>query len=276
MKIKASYKEKTDIPDGYADLYEEKDGKWILTGVEGIKNVEALEGTLKKERDARKAAEKESAKWKKLGDRDPDDLLKLEDENAELKTRVESGNDEDAIQKRIDAAVAREVNPLKRKLEEVAGERDSALEKSTELSAAMINSKIDKALTTAASSVKVQGSAIADVLMHRGKFEVTEDGKVVTRADIDGLTPGLDAESWLSDSKESRPHWWALSAGGGATGGTGGGNQNGNPFTSRNATEAARLVGKDPGKAEKMAQAAGFPTVRDAMQAMARPKAKNA
>jgi hypothetical protein len=122
-----------------------------------------------------------------------------------------------------------------------------------------------------ATGLKVRGEAVEDILRYQDIFDVGEDGKIVTKADLKGVSAGLDPQGWLSERRQDRPHWWPDSVGGGATGGSGGPNHAGNPFakTSANLTKASQLIQTDRPKAEAYARAAGFPTPEVAVQAMA-------
>ena len=55
MKLKLSYDKEDDVPEAFKELYTEKDGKFLLTGVEGLRtdtDVGKLQDALKKERAA--------------------------------------------------------------------------------------------------------------------------------------------------------------------------------------------------------------------------------
>ena len=68
MKLKATYDKAEDVPDLYKDLFEEKNGKWIIQ-IEGIQtdaNIHKLEFALKKEREGHSNAKLKNIKriWK--------------------------------------------------------------------------------------------------------------------------------------------------------------------------------------------------------------------
>src|SRR5678815_551563 len=57
MPIKIEYSAKDEIPAGYDELYTEKEGKFFLTGVEGLKtqkDIDTLQESLRKERNDHK------------------------------------------------------------------------------------------------------------------------------------------------------------------------------------------------------------------------------
>lgn len=221
--LKYVYDSKDDIPEGVEAHYKEKDGKFYLQ-LEGAKtqaDVDRVQKALKDERDAHKATKD---KFKALGDRDPQEIIdgldkleELQSENEALKKKTEGGDDPAAIDrlvevrvKRVLAPVERERDALKKQVGELTGERDT-------LKGGITKRDIEGAVRDDAISAKVSTTALPDVLMYAGSvFEVAEGGKVLTRDGVEGVAPGLTPKEWLKDMEEKRPHWWALSNGGGA------------------------------------------------------------
>lgn len=278
MKLRAMYTDENEIPSGFRELYEEQDGKFVLRrdAIEGVKtqaDLDRVNDTLKKERKARADAESKLKRFEALGDRDPDELLRTLDEVESLRTQVGAGDakSEEAIQKRIAAEVAKATNPLQRELDKFKGEAETHRKRADELDGRIRRSTLEAELTKAATGLKVRGEALEDILRYQDLFEVADDGRVITKAELKGVSAGLDPQGWLSERRQDRPHWWPDSVGGGATGGSGGPNQSGNPFakTSPNLTKASQLIQADRSKAEAYARAAGFPTPEAAVQAMA-------
>ena len=66
------YNSADEIPDGYAGLYTEKDGKWHLTGVKGMKTETDTLKLSKSLREEREAHKKTKDKLAKLGGDDVD------------------------------------------------------------------------------------------------------------------------------------------------------------------------------------------------------------
>ena len=266
MKLKLSYNSQEDIPNGYEALYTEKDGKWVLTGIEGMKTQEditRLSESLRKEREDHKKVKDILAK---LGgpDLDADALVEKLDEYEELKLRVESGEGGKIDDKKVEELVEQRVQ---RRLAPVERERDRLKTRNTELESengtlkgTITRGTVESELRRHATEGKVVTSALDDILdIGANIFEVAEDGAVVTKQGVRGVAAGVTPDVWLSDMKEKRPHWWPASQGGGA-GGSGGGNGTGvNPWTKDNwSIEAqAQLVRTDPGKADRLAKAAG-------------------
>ena len=266
MKLKLSYSSQEDIPNGYEALYTEKDGKWVLTGIEGMKTQEditRLSESLRKEREDHKKVKDILAK---LGgpELDADALVEKLDEYEELKLRVESGEGGKIDDKKVEELVEQRVQ---RRLAPVERERDRLKTRNTELEnengtlkGTITRGTVESELRRHATEGKVVTSALDDILdIGANIFEVAEDGAVVTKQGLRNVPAGVTPDVWLSDMKEKRPHWWPASQGGGA-GGSGGGNGTGvNPWTKDNwSIEAqAQLVRTDPGKADRLAKAAG-------------------
>jgi hypothetical protein len=286
IKLKTQYENQDDIPEAFRDLYEEQGGKWNLVGIEGLKtqkDVDAVKGALDKERQLRRDAESKFKKFDRLGDRDIEQMLKDLDDVEDLRSQLEElqeggGKGEEAITKRINAAVERREKQLQREIErrdkaiaEKHAELEAALQQKGELDGRIKRSTIEGEIARAASTLKVKTEALPDVLMYAHIFEVDDDGKSVRARDGFGATPGIDPASWLSDMKASRPHWWPESQGGGARGGSSGVGS-GNPFDKRapNITDAMRMAKQDPGKALALAKSAGWSSVQDAAVGIAK------
>jgi len=271
VKLKTIYEKAEDIPEGYGELFTEKNGKFELTAVEGVKtqaDVDRATNALVKERNDHKLARE---KLQLFGDFDPAALPVMQEELAEAKAKLEAltaeGNDQTIkVQAQIDAAVNRAVGPITREKESLARQVDAAkkavAEKEGEvakLQADIASEHTRLAIRDAAIAAKVLPTAIDDaVLVGESMFE-TVDGKLLTKGDK-GITPGLSPKEWAKEMEEKRPHWFPTSVGGGAQGGKGGGSSNkDNPFMADNwsVTKQGQLFKENPEKAAQMAARAG-------------------
>ena len=84
MELELVYETKEDIPAGYEALFTERDGKWHLTGVKGIKSqgdIDRLQTALTKERNDHKKTKETLARF---GNHDADQLANDLDELEEL------------------------------------------------------------------------------------------------------------------------------------------------------------------------------------------------
>lgn len=275
MKLKAVYDSFEDIPEGYGDLYTERNGKFEFTGVEGIKtqsDIERLQNALVKERnDHKKAKETLQA----FGDLDPaaiHEKLENYDSLSEQVEALKSANGkmtDEQLEPLLNARVKQAVGPLERekqsltrKIDEInrqIAEKDNQL---GSLQQGITRDKIERALRDAAGEMKVISSAIMDaVIRGRDLFEFDEAGRLITKDGSDA-TAGLSPKEWLKEMQEKTPHWWPASVGGGANGGgpNGFGGGAGNPWSREhwNVTKQGAYVkqfGID--KASQMAERVG-------------------
>jgi hypothetical protein len=258
--LKTIYDTQEEIPEGYADLYTEKNGKWELTGVTGVKtqaDIDRVQGALVKERNDHKATKALLAPFEGL---DPEvisaNATKLEEVTAQLEAINKDGRiDETKLEPIIAARIKQAVAPLDRdklNLErQLDAQKKLVAEKEVEvtgLRTSITSDTIERAIKDAASLEKVLPTAIDDVTLRGIRvFEKTEDNRIITK-DVPGVTPGLSPKEWLKDMQEKAPHWWPPSVGGGSQGGgpTGRGGYGGanNPWSKAgwNVTKQGALV----------------------------------
>jgi hypothetical protein len=222
VKLKTVYEKQEDVPEGYGELYTEKNGKFELTNIEGVKtqaDIDRMNVALLKERTDHKAVRD---KLQLFGDVDPTTLPALNEELAEAKARLdtltaEGKLDEGKVEAQISAAVNRAVGPVGREKDSLAKQlevaKKSVVEKEAEIGKLNENIRqehVRLSIRDAVIAAQVLPTAIDDaVLVGERMFEFV-DGKLVTKSD-NGMTPGLDPKEWAKDMKEKRPHWWPLS-----------------------------------------------------------------
>lgn len=266
MKLKLKYDNQEDIPEGFADLYTEKDGVWHLTGVEGMKTTEDTDKLSKSLREERAAHKKTKDKLAKLGgdDVDIDEVVEQLDELEDLRARIEAGEggkvDEKKLEELVEARMKRELRPIERERDQLKSRNQELEGENTTLKTTINNGTIETKLRELATSEKVIGSAMDDIIfMGTHLFEVAEDGAIVAKEGARGVEAGITPDVWLGDMKEKRPHWWPQSQGGGAGGGSGPGGAGSNPWSAKNWDLDAQgaLVRQDRAKAERLAKAAG-------------------
>ena len=259
MKIKARYENREDIPEEFAGLYSEINGGWELTGVEGIKtadDVARVQDTLKKERELRRAAERNLKQYQGLGEFDS--LLEMADRFPELEALAAGKADDDKIQEIAEKRASRLINPLKRDLEALKAERDELAQTNQKFIEDNRVRTIEDHVRQAATKAKVRDTALDDVLMYaRANFTV-EEGAVIAN-DASGLG-GYTPDAWLGEMADKKPHWWPTPTGGGAQGAGGApGSVQKNPFAGENwnITEGMKLYKTRPAEAKRLAVAAG-------------------
>lgn len=252
------YKDYESIPAGVQHLYKELDGKYVLivaSEIKTITDVNNVQEGLRKEREAHKETKRKLALFNDL---DPETVHTKLDRFDELEAAAAGTLDEEKINQLVETRIKSKTAPLERQLKTATDERDALQSKVGEFEVKdtkrVIHDNIRQAVTTA----KIRDTAMGDALLvGENVFMIDESGRVVTKEGV-GVTPGVEADVWLTEVKASRPHWWPETKGAGAAGGDGGAGGN-NPFSHANwnMTEQGQLLKSDPSKAEQMAKAAG-------------------
>lgn len=265
MALKDVHDKLDEIPEPFRELYTEKNGKFELTGITGVKtsaDVARLNESLKKEREEHKATKNALSVW---GDLKHDEVVEKLERYPELEAASKGKFDEaklDALaNERAERIAKSKLTPVERENARLKQEREALLGENTSLKGEAKQRKVHDALRSALAAAKVLPEAHEDALVLSDRlFEVTEDGKVVTRDNV-GVTPGLDPKAWLIEIQAKKPHWWPANVGGGAKGGNAGGIVGGkNPWSAEhwNLTEQGnymRAHGRE--KAEQLAKQAG-------------------
>ncbi len=234
MRLKTIYDTVDEIPEGYADLYSERNGRWELTAVEGVKtqaDIDRVQSALVKERNDHKVTKAALAPFDGF---DPEAITSnqaaLEEARAQLEAINKDGRiDETKLEPIIAARIKQAVAPLERDKLNLERKVDTlnktVVEKDGEVStlrSSITTENIERTIREAATAEKVQVTALDDVVLRGIRvFEKTEDGRVITK-DVPGVVPGLSPKEWLKDMSDKAPHWWPASVGGGSQGGGGG------------------------------------------------------
>lgn len=261
MKLKTSYESEDEIPSGYAELFTERNGRWELTGIEGMKtqdDINRLQTGLSKERDAHKETKEKLRAYSALGD-DPEEVLSKLDRIAELEAAAGGKLDEGALNKMVESRIGARLGPVERERDRLKSELDSHAAVIADYKGKEVRRTISGAITEAAKKAGVSDGAVEDAVMWgQSVFELSEDGQVVAREGA-GVTQGVDPSVWLSDMQAKKPHWWGTTTGGGATGGRNTGGNANNPFSAEhwNMTEQGKMVTENRQRAEQMAKQAG-------------------
>lgn len=267
MALKTVYDDEADVPEQYRDLFTETEGKWNLTGIEGLKTQVDIDKLNEANRKERKDHKDTKEKLKEFEGVDLEAIAATQTELDETKAKLEAGAGEEFDQEKFDAAVdklatsraATQSAPLQRDLDKMTAERDTLLGENDGFKTQNTARTITDAVRKASVVSKVIDTAMDDVLMLSERvFQVEEDGTVLTRDEV-GVTPGIAPDIWLSEMQEKRPHWWPASTGGGANGSGEGSGFTNNPWSAEhwNMTEQGKLVVGDRNRAERMAKAAG-------------------
>lgn len=261
MGLKAIIDKLEDVAEHFRELYTERNGKFELTGVEGMRtqaDIDRLSSGLEKERTDHKATK---LKLSAFGDLDPDKVRLDLGRIPELEARA-SGNklNETQIEQIVNTRTASIVGPLQLKLTQAESTIQENEQVIQTFKTQNKQNSISGAVRDAIGKAKVLPHATEDVLLLAERhFDIAEDGRVVTKSNLNGVVAGIEPSVWLTQLQASRPHWWGTSMGGGAGGNGGSGGTGNNPFSAQhwNMTEQVAMMKENMGKAEQMAAAAG-------------------
>lgn len=100
-------------------------------------------------------------------------------------------------------------------------ERDAAKAEAAKARDRWASDRIDHALAEALRESRIIPDFLQETVEHtRGMFEVTDDGRVLTRSDVPGVIGGATAAQFvLGQLRAMKPGLWPKSQGGGAVGG---------------------------------------------------------
>ena len=261
MTIKAIYSNQDEIPENLRDYYQEREGRYQLVQIEGLKtdaDIARLQRALDSEKSER-ARIKDQFEGILKGKK-PEELLSILDRIPELEAAASGKIDEEKLSSIVESRLKTKIAPVERQLDQTRALLQEAESKLDTYAQKEIKRAVHDSVRQAAQRLKVVDSAQEDVLMLSERmFEVNSDGSVTVKDGV-GHTPGINADVWLMEMQQKRPHWWPPSQGGGARGSSGGGGFPQNPWSSEhwNLTkqgEVIRLHGAE--KAEQMAASAG-------------------
>ncbi|USL90048.1 hypothetical protein [Vibrio phage vB_VpaS_CHI] len=256
VSLMISYPTLDEIPENFRPLYTEQDGEFKLSKVVGLKtqtDINNLQGALTKERNDHKSV------------RDNLNTLlngrSLEEVQADLDripTLEASASGKD-LEQQLAGRLQQETAPLNREINKLKQELENANTQLGEYKQRETGRTITDAITTAGTKSKMLQEAMDDVaFMGRSIFELNENGDVVAKTGIPGVTPGISPEVWLTELKRNKPFYWPATQGAGGRGGKGGEGGN-NPFSAENwnLTEQGKMIQQDRSLAEQMASQAG-------------------
>lgn len=266
MKLKLVVDDINSVDAAYRALYTERDGKWHLTEVEGIKtqdDINKIQVALTKERTDHKALKERISST--FGDRRFEDIQVDLDRITELEATIAAGGGDKKTKEELDALVEARTNaklaPVQRQLTEAQKKLDESNKTIDTYKTKDKTRAIHDALREAGLKAKITPEAMEDALMWGERvFDVDEETGAVTVKDNVGHTPGIDATVWFTEMEPKKPHWFGQTSGGGAGGnrqGKGGGINN--PFSHEhwNLTEQGKLYTANAAQAERMAASAG-------------------
>jgi len=262
--LEIEYDDINSVPEEFRSLYTEKDGKAVLTNVNGLKtpqDVSNVQEALRKERENHTAAKEALKPWKALGD-DPSEIQAKLDRMGELEAAANGKLDDEKLQQMVEQRLGQKTAPLERQLKDTSATLEQVREENSQLKNSLISRDRNDAVRSVASEMKVLSTAMPDVEMVAGAFLEYDEtsGGFIVKSDAKGVTPGADVRQFMKEMQKQRPHWWPQSQGGGAGGGRSFGDSDENPWSAKgwNITKQGQYI-KEHGmaEAEKAAKAAG-------------------
>jgi hypothetical protein len=261
--LEFQYDNLSAVPEAFRSLYSEKDGKAVLTHVNGVKSitdVNNLTEALRKERSDHAAVKSQLSPWASLGKK-PEEILGQLDRIRELELAAEGKIDDKKINEMAESRAAQKVGPIERQLRDTTMTLETITKERDAFRDQLYRRDMSDSVRSIATEMKVLPTAIADVEMFaQFALERQEDGTFITKSGIPGVTPGLDAKGLLKEMQKHRPHWWPNSGGGGAGGGMSGINGDKNPWSAEhwNLTAQGQII-REHGrtKADELAKLAG-------------------
>ena len=259
MALKAVVEKIDDVEEAFRPLYTERNGKFEITGIEGMKtqgDVDRIQASLVKERNDHKLTKD---KFTVFADLDLADVQAKLDKYPELEAAAAGKLDEKQLDSLVEGRIKTRLAPLERELgtaRKTLAEKDEVITKFTVKDK---QRKITRAVSEAAKKAGLQDTAIEDAtLLAERVFELGEDGSVTAKDGV-GCTPGIDPTVWFTEMQPKRPHWWGSSQGGGAGGNRGqqGGGSNPWAHDTWNMTEQGKMVRENPTRADQLAKSAG-------------------
>lgn len=262
--LEISYDSMDAVPEGFAALYAENDGKAVLTHVNGMKtstDIAKLQEGNRKEREEHKTTKDALALWKDFGK--PEEVRASLDRIPELEAAGGGKIDETKMEELVNARIGQKTAPLERTI----GDKDKLIgtlqDENASLKQSIERRDLHEQVRTIGTEMKIQSTAMPDAEMLAGAyFERDPDtGAFITKADVVGVEPGLDIKQFMKVMQQQRPHWWPNSQGGGAGGGDAAAlDGKANPWShgSWNMTEQGKVVTEHGMEvAERLAKSAG-------------------
>lgn len=256
VSLMTSYPTIDEIPEPFRPLYAEQDGQFKLSKIVGLKtqdDINNLQGALTKERNDHRTS-RESLNTI-LGGRTLDEVQADLDRIPTLEASAGGKN----LDEQIAGRLQQETAPLNRQIQTLSNDLKTANEQIQQYEQRETGRHITDAISAAGTKTKMLPEAMDDVaFMGRAIFERNENGDVVAKTGIPGVTPGISPEVWLTELKRNKPFYWPATQGAGGRGGKGGEGGN-NPFSAENwnMTEQGKLIQTDRAMAEQMAAQAG-------------------
>ena len=242
--LEITYQSLTDVPEAFQELYSEKDGAFVLTGINGVKSEDDVKNALKARDNVKIELSEHKAELLKFKDIDVDKYKSALDENELLKAH-KAGDKEFNLKTLFDARLqnAKKENDehVRRLTEENTSYKDKihSAEKQS-----LINKLIEGKVND---SDKKMVRIFLDTQLDRIDDDYLSNGK-------HGYDAGQSPQQVFDNAFKENPHWAIPSQSGKLTGSSANNNGIVNPFdkSTRNVTHQHKLISENPELAASM------------------------
>ena len=145
-------------------LFDEKDGKFVLGGVNGMKtqmDVNNVQEALRKEREDHAAAKNALSPWAPLGK--PEEVQAKLDRIPELEAAAAGKLDDNAINGIVEGRITQKIAPLERNISTLTEENGTLKQENEGLKTALERRDMSDELRSVATEMKVIATAIPDI-----------------------------------------------------------------------------------------------------------------
>lgn len=259
--LEISYENLSAVPEAFRGLYTEKDGKAVLTGINGVKTQSDVDTVLESLRKERTDHGKTRDALKPFAGLNATEIAGKMARFDELEAAAAGKIDDKKIEEIVGQRLKMKTGPIETQLREATDGLSKKDQEIADLRGQLQSRDRNDVVRTVASKLKVRPEAVADVEMAAERMmQFDELGRLVTKDGINGISPGLDMEGFLKAMVKMRPHWWPDSEGGGSRGGSGGGVGGKNPWSKDNwslSDQGRVLTAEGREAADRYAKAAG-------------------
>lgn len=223
MELKDVHDKLDEIPEPFRPLYTEKDGKYELTGIKGVKtsaDVARVQTSLDKERTEHKATKDRLAVW---GDLKHDEVQATLDRVSTLeeaaKGKIDEAKLEELAGKRAESLVKSRLSPVERENRTLKAKVEELTKTNADLLGAARARERDDLVRPLLVEMKIVPEHHEDVLVYAERhLQRNDDGSWSTKEGLGGITAGAPPKDWLAELAAKRPGWLPASQGGGARG----------------------------------------------------------
>ena len=223
--LKYKYTKKDDIPTAFVDLYTEKNGEWILTGVDGVVSQEEFIEFRENNRSLNQQVRDLKTKITEFGDITPDKVKGLQDQITDLTAKLESGGGGGGSKQVQD--LTSQLDAMTKKIESMQTQYDTQLNTLTterdQAKQQLQNNMIADAIQSAAINKGIRKTALEDVKLRAQGVAKVQDGKVVIvgpdgQPKYSEKKPSelMSPEEWVEGLQENASHLFEGSGGGGS------------------------------------------------------------